>query len=159
MEHFWQAWQTLSCLQISCRTYRRPGVSIRVKNADSDSSCDVSKRATLQSSFGSSKYSEPMHKHQNLSHSNVKVSEPARDIGSVYSSHNARGTEAGKSQGGQNEIKSSVVNNTYTKFSKGSFTNHTEHTSQINKSAEVLADDIDDDEILKVTHFTRFKSN
>lgn len=156
MEHFWQAWHTLSCLQISCRTYTRPGVSIPVMNADSDSSRDVSRQATLQSSYDSSKYSEPMHKHRNLGHSYVKVSETARDTGSVYSLDKARGTEAGKSLGGQNEIKLSVVNNSYTKFSEGSFTNQTEHISQMNKSADFVFDDVDDEEILKVTNFTRF---
>ncbi|XP_044512347.1 ATP-dependent DNA helicase Q-like 4A isoform X2 [Mangifera indica] len=144
-----KAWHTLSCLQISCRTYTRPGVSIPVMNADSDSSRDVSRQATLQSSYDSSKYSEPMHKHRNLGHSYVKVSETARDTGSVYSLDKARGTEAGKSLGGQNEIKLSVVNNSYTKFSEGSFTNQTEHISQMNKSADFVFDDVDDEEILK----------
>ncbi|KAJ4717333.1 DNA helicase, ATP-dependent [Melia azedarach] len=144
-----KAWHTLSSLKISCRNYIRPGVSIPVENAGSDTSRNFCRRATLQSSSGHSKFSEPMHNHQNHSQTSVKASEPVRCTGSFLPSHDVRAMEAGNGLVGSNESKASVVNNSDIKFSDGSFSNHSLHASQKNESAEVLADDIDDDEILK----------
>lgn len=159
LEWFWQAWHTLSSLKISCRNYIRPGVSIPVENAGSDTSRNFCRRATLQSSSGHSKFSEPMHNHQNHSQTSVKASEPVRCTGSFLPSHDVRAMEAGNGLVGSNESKASVVNNSDIKFSDGSFSNHSLHASQKNESAEVLADDIDDDEILKVTHVVGYRSN
>ncbi|TXG53728.1 hypothetical protein EZV62_018984 [Acer yangbiense] len=144
-----KAWHTLSSLQISSRNYIRPGVSIPVKKANGDSSHDISRRSTIQCSSDVSKHSEPMHTHQNHNNTNVKVGESARRMDSSLPSHYDRAAETGKDLGGQNGSKTSVVNKTHWRFFDESISNNTMHTSQINKSAEVMADDIDDDEILK----------
>lgn len=92
-----------------------------------------------------------MQNHQKGSQTSFNVNEPVRCTGSFHPSHNFRDAEAGKGLRGQNEIKSSVVGNTHFKFSDG-FSNHTTEASHIDESAEVLANKIDDDEILEVTH-------
>ncbi|KAH9685508.1 bloom syndrome protein [Citrus sinensis] len=143
-----KAWHTLSSLQISRRNYIRPGLSTPVEHSDNDASHNVSRRASLQSSSDGSKFSEPMNNRQKGSQINFNVNEPARCTGSFHLSNNVRDAGAGKGLRGQNEIKASVVANAHFKFSDG-FGNHTTEAGQIDESAEVLANKIDDDEILE----------
>ncbi|KAL5856966.1 hypothetical protein ACOSQ3_004424 [Xanthoceras sorbifolium] len=144
-----KAWHTLSSLQISSRNYIRPGVSIPVEKANYSSSNDVSRRSTLQRSSDTSIHSEPMCTRKNLNKVNVKVSESASRVDSFLPSHYDRAAEAGKDLRGQNGCKASVASKTHWRFFDVSIGNNTMHTSQIKESAELLSDDIDDDEILK----------
>ncbi|GLT86281.1 hypothetical protein SLE2022_044270 [Rubroshorea leprosula] len=144
---FEKAWQVLSSLPKSCKTYIRPGTTIPVKDSVDENSHNPRERSTLQNSSDIRKHTEYTHVYQNFNEINGKATESARCMTNSYSSTSIDAVEAGNNMGSHNEIRSSMFNHTHTKDLRGSLGNHTVNTNQLNQS--VLADDIDDDDILK----------
>lgn len=152
VENFWQAWHALSSLQISSRSYIRPGKTGALKNANDDLSHDVGRRSTLQSSSNASKYSERMPA-QNLSATTAKNSVSARNEGNFLPADNARPVQAGNDRGWQTQVNGSRVNSIQSNVLPGSFSNRIVHTSQTKRYEENLAGCIDDDDdLFKVIH-------
>ncbi|GAV61187.1 DEAD domain-containing protein/Helicase_C domain-containing protein/HRDC domain-containing protein/RQC domain-containing protein [Cephalotus follicularis] len=134
-----KAWHVLSSLQLSCRTYTRPGKTVFVKNDSDDFSNDV-RRSTFQSLSNTNKSSEYMRTNENFTESNVKINGPARNLGNPLSSTNVRVAEARKDSAIKVSIPSVVSNN------RMSVSNDTLYARKTEESAKVLTDDIDDDD-------------
>ncbi|KAK9286396.1 hypothetical protein L1049_014792 [Liquidambar formosana] len=88
-----------------------------------------------------------MQTHQNFSGTDAKISETARCTGNSFPSGNVHAV--GKSVGGQNEFRASMLYNSHAPAVDGSFSNQTVHTSQMKESMEVFAAGVDDDDILE----------
>lgn len=149
MENFWQAWHTLSNLQISCRKYTKPGKTVQVKDLHNNVSHSVGGRTISQSTFSIERSLEGIQTHKNFSETNSKISQPGRSMGNNFSSSNVRAMEAEKSQ-----IRASIVNNSHSQNLDRSFNNHTVHIDQVKESAGIFAGNLDDDDILEVIHIT-----
>lgn len=130
---------------------------MRVENAANDTSHDINRKATLQSS--STLTPKPMPTQRATIKSNVNVCESARSMSSFLPSNNYGASGAGSDLGVQSENRVPTVKTSHPNFSDESFGNRTMHSSHVGNSAEVLIDDIDDDELLKVTHMIRCGSS
>lgn len=133
METLWQAWQSLSNLQISGRNYLKPGRSLPlVKDNNSEFSQDV-KKSTSQS-----------------------ANDVARNVSERRQTHQQFGETHGSiSVGRQSEWKSSMDFTSQAQRVNKSFSAHTLHTTQVKFSMDACGnniDDDDDDDILEVIH-------
>ncbi|XP_041012179.1 ATP-dependent DNA helicase Q-like 4A [Juglans microcarpa x Juglans regia] len=145
-----KAWHVLSNLQISGRNYIKPGKTVKVNNLGNSMSLSIGKRSISQSSFGIDRGSEHMQTHKNFSKSNGKVSESVSCMGNHFPSGNVRAMEAEKSLVGQSKIRASTVDHSHSQFLDRSFSSHTVYIGQVRESAaEVLAGDVDDDDLLE----------
>lgn len=149
-----QAWQILSSLPASCRTYLKPGTSAPVKTSTDEISHNQRGRSTLVEPSGMQR-SEHMHVHPNSSGNDGKVNGFGRCMTSSFLSNNPNVVESGNNLRGNSEITTSMFSHS-NKVSGGSLKNQTFHGVQQEQSAEVLADEIDDDDLLKVICFTLF---
>ncbi|KAK9929178.1 hypothetical protein M0R45_026284 [Rubus argutus] len=139
-----KAWHVLSNLQISAKNYATPGKAVVVKNASAEFCHDVG-RTTAVSSCGTNKSSVCMQTHQYVSVSNAR-SEAATCLGNGVLSRNSTVANAGKSLWGQSQVTASVVNNSHSQVSGGSFSNNSVHTSQAQECSNNLVDEMDDDD-------------
>ncbi|EXB87372.1 ATP-dependent DNA helicase Q-like 4A [Morus notabilis] len=135
-------------MQISCRSYVKPGKTIHVKNLNTENSPDVCK-TTLQCSNDIDRGSGRNQTHQYFGSANASVSESTSHTSRYFPSSNAKCAEAGKSVGGQSQIRASMVYNSHHQVLAGSVSNYNVHTSQIKQSGTGLVSDMDDDEILE----------
>ncbi|XWS54876.1 hypothetical protein CRYUN_Cryun10bG0127200 [Craigia yunnanensis] len=142
-----KAWHFLSSLPTSCRTYLRPGTTAPVKNSIDEISHNWRGRSTLTDS-SDMKWSEHMHAHPNSNETGGKIN-GLGCIASSFPSSNANAVEGGNNLQGHGEIKASVFNHGNSKVLGGSLRNHTAHAGQLEQSAEVFANEIDDDNLLK----------
>lgn len=114
-------------------------------------SLSIGKRSISQSSFGIDRSSEHMQTHKNFSQTNGKVNESASCMGNHFPSGNVRAVEARKSLVGQSQTRASTVDHSRSQFMDRSFGSHTVHIGQVKDSAaEILAGDVDDDDLLEV---------
>ncbi|PPD89854.1 hypothetical protein GOBAR_DD13201 [Gossypium barbadense] len=143
-----QAWQILSSLPASCRTYLKPGTSAPVKTSTDEISHNRRGRSTLVEPSGM-KWSEHMHVHPNSSETDGKVNGFGRCMTSSFPSNNANTMESGNNLRGNSGITTSMFSHSNSKVSGGSLKNQTFHGVQQEQSAEVLANEIDDDDLLK----------
>ncbi|XWS67950.1 hypothetical protein CRYUN_Cryun04dG0048600 [Craigia yunnanensis] len=95
------------------------------------------------------KWSEHMHAHPNSNETDGKVNVTGRSMASSFQSNNAYAVGGGNNLRGHSEIKASVFNHGNSKVLGGSLRNQTVHAGQLEQSAEVLANEIDDDDLLK----------
>ncbi|KAK6240973.1 hypothetical protein SCA6_006362 [Theobroma cacao] len=143
-----KAWQILSSFPTSCRTYLRPGTTAPVKNSNDEISHNWRGRSTLTNS-SDMKWSKHMHVSRNVNETDGKINEVGRCMASSFPSSNANAVEDGNHLQRHSEIKASMSNCSNSKVLGGSLWNHIVHASQLEQSAEVLADEIDDDDLLK----------
>ncbi|KAK8259160.1 hypothetical protein V6Z12_D13G037900 [Gossypium hirsutum] len=143
-----KAWQILSSLPASCRTYLKPGTSAPVKTSTDEISHNRRGRSTLVEPSGM-KWSEHMHVHPNISETDGKVNGFGRCMTSSFPSNNANTMESGNNLRGNSGITTSMFSHSNSKVSGGSLKNQTFHGVQQEQSAEVLASEIDDDDLLK----------
>ncbi|XP_022763289.1 ATP-dependent DNA helicase Q-like 4A [Durio zibethinus] len=119
-----KAWQILSSLPTSSRTYLRPGTTAPVKNSNDEISHNWRGRSTIADS-SDMKWSEHVHVHPNNNETDGKINGLGRSMASFFPSSNANTVEG------------------------GSLRNHTVHAGLLEQSVEVLANEIDDDDLLK----------
>lgn len=149
----WQAWHVLSSMQISSRSYVKPGTTVHVKDTNAGKSSNVGK-TTLRCSNDADRSSGRTQAHQYFGAANASVSEPKSCTSNYFPSSNAKAGEAQKS-GGQSQIRASMVHNSHHQVLGGSVGNQNVHTSQIKQSEKCLVTDMDDDEILEVISFCK----
>ncbi|GMI88192.1 hypothetical protein like AT1G10930 [Hibiscus trionum] len=143
-----KAWQILSSLPTSCKTYLRPGTTAPVKTSNNEISHNQRRRSTLTESSGM-KQSENMHVHPNSNETDGKVNGYGRFTTSSFPSNNANSVLGGNNLRGNSEIKASVFGHGNSRVLGGSLRNQTVHAEQLGQSAEVLANELDDDDLLK----------
>ncbi|KAK9044368.1 hypothetical protein V6N11_072674 [Hibiscus sabdariffa] len=145
-----KAWQILSSLPTSCRTYLRPGTTAPVKTSNDEISHNQRGRSTLTES-SCMKQSENMHVHPNSNETDGKVNGYESFMTSSFPSNNFNSVEGGNNLRRNSEIKASVFSFSHgnSKVLGGSLRNQTAHAEQLGQSAEVLANEIDDDDLLK----------
>ncbi|KAK8624994.1 hypothetical protein V6N13_089878 [Hibiscus sabdariffa] len=144
-----KAWQILSSLPTSCRTYLRPGTSAPVKTSNDEISHNRRGRSTLVESSGM-KQSENMHAHPNSNKTECIVNGFERCMTSSFPSNNTNSVEAGNSIRGNTETKAPVFfNHGNSKVLGGSLSNQTVCADQQGQSVAVLANEIDDDDLLE----------
>lgn len=73
-----------------------------------------------------------------------------------FPSINVRAVEAETNVVGKSHIKTSVVNHSHSQTLDGSFSSHGIHIDHAKESAQILAGDLDDDDILEVIYATVF---
>ncbi|KAF8376948.1 hypothetical protein HHK36_030319 [Tetracentron sinense] len=159
---FWQAWKALSCLQVKCRNYLRPGITAPVVPDISanylptkklESSQDAKKTTlwsssdTILKSSESSRH-ESLQTHQNLSDSNAMVGEAASYISNSLPERRFSAANAIPGEW-QNNRGASMVHSSSAHVGDGSSSNHAVPTNQKKGMGETFVNDIDDDDILK----------
>lgn len=149
MGNVWQAWHVLSNLQISCRSYVKPGKTVQVKNLGNNATHGIGSRTISQGSFDIDRSSGCMQTHKNFSKINGEISEPACFMGNHFESSNIRVVKDEKSQ-----IRASIVNNSHSQNLDSSVNDHAVHIGQVKGYAEFVAGDVDDDDILEVISIT-----
>ncbi|KAM5574436.1 ATP-dependent DNA helicase Q-like 4A [Rosa sericea] len=146
-----KAWHALSNLQISSRSYTRPGKTVQLKNASAEFTHDAG-RTTVVSSCDINKSSGHMQTHQYINEGNARLSEAATCPRSGFRSSNYNVADAGKSLQGHSQVTASLVKNSHSQVSGGSFSNNSVHTSQAKECSNNLVNEMDgddDDDILE----------
>ncbi|XVE93247.1 hypothetical protein REPUB_Repub01dG0173900 [Reevesia pubescens] len=142
-----KAWQIHSSLPTSCNTYLRLGTIAPVKNSNDEISHNWKGRATLTYS-SDMKWSKHMHVHLKSNETDGKINGFGRCMASSFPSSNANAVEGGNNLRGHSEIKASMFNHGNSKVLGGSLRYHTAHAGRVEQSAEALANEIDDDDLL-----------
>ncbi|KAJ7946603.1 DNA helicase, ATP-dependent [Quillaja saponaria] len=127
-----KAWHALSALQISSRNYVKPGRTVKITSGVSH---EDRRNPALRISPENKNSSETLQSHRVFSENNAKA--------------DARAVEAGNGMRSRDAIRTPMVNNQCSPVFEGSFNKHSNSTSQINRSAMAMADDINDDDILE----------
>ncbi|TQE04493.1 hypothetical protein C1H46_009909 [Malus baccata] len=146
-----KAWHALSNLQISCRNYTKPGITLLVKDLSAECHRDVGRTALL-SSCNIDKSRAHVQTHQYINGTNTRNSEAATCSDNLFPLSNV--ADAGKNLGRQSQVRASMVNSSDARVLDGSLSNNSVHTSQGKDSAKKFVNDLDDDDddILEAWH-------
>ncbi|OMP01612.1 hypothetical protein COLO4_11772 [Corchorus olitorius] len=106
-------------------------------------------RLTVCRIQNSQKFHHSQVEKHNSNETNGKISELGRCMASSFPSSNVNAMGDGDNLQWHSEAKASMFNNSNTKVLGGSLRNPSVHSGQLKQSAEVLANEIDDDDLLK----------
>lgn len=135
-----QAWHALSSLQISSRTYITPGKTLPIKDDNADLSDKVS-RTVLKNSTSSKEHSWKSDKKLNGLTARIDVSNPV--------SAHYEAAEGGRAAG-QTGNGILGVNKAHREVFAPAINRDSMPNAQMKSSRGVLADELDDDDILEV---------
>lgn len=145
---FEKAWQKLSSLQISCRSYIKPGKTIMpIKDAMMDSPQYGRRKVTMQcSTDGSNRFSEPMQTPQNFGQATSQIGNSKRYMGNQAGNFSAN---AGNGVGQQNEFVASNGHNSNAGDLGGPNGPRTLYNVQEKGPIKSSNNDMDDDDLLE----------
>lgn len=151
-----QAWQLLSSLRLSSKSYTKPGKTLPLTKDVSASALGKSGQANQQwsSNVNSTSFGHaPLR--QNFSSSNNEIRESRKSAGTSFPSH----AQVGNFVTRQNSIYTSMANTCQNRPSDGSTSSSADDINKIKGSNGTFVSGIDDDDddILEVIHFSGLK--
>lgn len=148
-----QAWQLLSSLQLSSRSYNKPGKSFPLTKNVNASISGGSRHTTQQ--FQSDLKSTAAGRNQNdqsFSKGDVQAGGPSKRLNSCFSTHTFEVKEARRVSIGQNGSHSITSDTLHKETVHHTASKSATQTSARNDPKSSFSVDIDDDDILEVIH-------
>lgn len=146
-----QAWQLLSSLRLSSKSYTKPGKTLPLTIDASASAIGKSGQANKKwSSNVNSTSFEHAPLHQNFSISNNEVGESRKSVGASFPSN----AQVGNFVTRQNTVYTSMANTSQNHPSDRSASSGADDANKINGSNRTFVAGVDDDDILEVIHFS-----